>query len=86
LKVGVKFIDRWNVWRNLRGYPIYAAPFASSNPLLSREQMDANYRRFLEQKPARLQYLAGYLATFSLPLRLASPQGCRIWRTACRAH
>jgi hypothetical protein len=58
------------VWRNLRGYPIYAAPFARSNPALSREEMDANYRRFLEQKPERLQYLAGYLAAFSVPLRL----------------
>jgi hypothetical protein len=70
LGASVKFIDRWNVWRNLRGYPIYAAPFARSDPALSREEMDANHRRFLEQRSERLQYLAGYLAAFSLPLRL----------------
>lgn len=70
MRVSAKFIDRLKVRRRLRDYPIYTPPFARSEPSLSRKEMDANYNYFLEHKAARLAYLAGYLAAFSVQLRL----------------
>jgi len=71
VSVSLKFADRWKVRRSLRDYPLYALPFARSTPALSRAEMDANYRRFQEQKAARLKHLARYLAAFSVELVLA---------------
>ena len=70
MRVSAKSIDRLTVERRLRDYPIYTPPFARSEPSLSRREMDANYHHFLEHKAARLEYLAGYLGAFSVPLRL----------------
>jgi len=69
VRVSAKFIDRLNVQRGLRDYPIYTPPFARSNPSLSRTEMDANYKHFLEHKAARLDDLAKYLSAFSVQLR-----------------
>jgi hypothetical protein len=71
VRVSAKIIDRLNVQRGLRDYPIYTPPFARSQPSLSRTEMDANYRHFLEQKAARLDDLAAYLGAFSVQLRFA---------------
>ena len=64
-------IDRRKVWSTLSDYPIYSPPFHDSEMVLSKKEIGANYDYFLEQKAARLDYLAKYLARFSIELRLA---------------
>src|SRR6201995_2396114 len=63
--------DRRKVWRSLPDYPVYAPPFRyEQNKIPSREQIEQNYQYFLQHKADRLKYLAGYLASFSVPLTL----------------
>lgn len=64
-------IDHRRVWRSLNDYPVYSPPFHDAEIVLTPEQIEANYDYFLKQKSIRLDYLAKYLAAFSVELRLA---------------
>jgi hypothetical protein len=68
-----RIFDRRKVWRSLRDYPVYAPPFTYGKDWKtapSRAQIEQNYKYFREEKAGRLRYLAGYLASYSVELRL----------------
>ena len=54
----------------MRHYPVYSPPFHGSELVLAKREIKANFDYFLEQKAARLEYLAKYMAQFSVDLRL----------------
>ena len=63
-------IDRRKVWKELPSYPVYSPPFHDAENVLAKREIKANYDYFLEQKALRIEYLAEYLASFSIALRL----------------
>jgi hypothetical protein len=64
-------INRRKVWSAPLDYPVYSPPFHKSGKAPSKKEIQANYDYFLQQKAARLDYLAKYLTRFSIELRLA---------------
>jgi hypothetical protein len=63
-------IDRRQVWAGLGDYPVYSPPSQYTWSIPTRDEMTANFNHFLETKADRLKYLAEYLASFSVELRL----------------
>jgi hypothetical protein len=63
-------LDRRRVWRTLHNYPVYSPPFRDAEAVLSKSEIAANFKYFLEQKERRVGYLTTYLSQFSLALRL----------------
>ena len=68
-----RFLDRRRIWKALPTYPVYAPPvtygrFWKKPP--SRKQIEQNFEYFLQHKSNRLKYLAEYLTSFSIELRL----------------
>jgi hypothetical protein len=63
-------IDNRKVWRALRNYPVYSPPFHDAEAVLAKREIKANFDYFLEQKAKRLEYLAKYMAQFSVDLPL----------------
>jgi hypothetical protein len=63
-------INRRKVWSALADYPVYSPPFHDAEAVLSRKEIKANWDYFLEQKAHRIRYLANYLASFGIDLRL----------------
>jgi hypothetical protein len=73
--IALGFLSNWKyhrqVWKLLPEYPVYSPPFHSSEEVLSKREIEANYDYFLEQKSFRLRSLTEFLASFSVELVLS---------------
>jgi hypothetical protein len=65
-----KYFDGRKVCSTLSDYPVYSPPFHGADKIFSKSEIKANFDYFIEQRENRIRYLANYLSSFKIDLRM----------------